>query len=173
MVLIPPCLTLSSIRYVSRVKWSNPGVVAIEKGAFWSLSTIVVSFTYMCFHRVGAISTPNCGPLKLVDKFTYLGSSVSSTKSDVYMRLAKAWTAIDRLSIIWMSDLSVKIKRDFFQVAVFSILIYGCTTWALTKRRENKLDGNCTRIQRAILNSITLKASPQKTTVVRSLTFHL
>ena len=25
MVLIPPCLTLSMIRYVSRVKWSNPG----------------------------------------------------------------------------------------------------------------------------------------------------
>ena len=23
--LIPPCLTLSNIRYVSRVKWSNPG----------------------------------------------------------------------------------------------------------------------------------------------------
>ena len=29
--LIPPCLTLSNIRYVSRVKWSNPrkGVVPI------------------------------------------------------------------------------------------------------------------------------------------------
>ena len=23
--LIPPCLTLSNIRYVSRIKWSNPG----------------------------------------------------------------------------------------------------------------------------------------------------
>ena len=23
--LIPPCLTLSIIRYISRVKWSNPG----------------------------------------------------------------------------------------------------------------------------------------------------
>ena len=23
--LIPPCLTLSNIRYVSRVKWSSPG----------------------------------------------------------------------------------------------------------------------------------------------------
>ena len=23
--MIPPCLTLSSIRYISRVKWSNPG----------------------------------------------------------------------------------------------------------------------------------------------------
>ena len=32
-----------------------------------------------------------------------------------------------------------------------SILLYGCTTWTLTKRIEKKLDGNCTRILRAIL----------------------
>ena len=55
--LIPPCLTLSNIRSVLRVKWSNSGkgvapsrylgVVAIEKGAFWSPSTKVVNFTYI------------------------------------------------------------------------------------------------------------------------------
>ena len=47
--MIPPCLTLSNIRYVLRAKWSNPGkrvapplhlgVVAIEEKAFWSPST--------------------------------------------------------------------------------------------------------------------------------------
>ena len=39
-----------------------------------------------------------------------------------------------------------------FQVAVVSILLYGCTTWTLTKRPEKKLDGNYTRMLRAILN---------------------
>ena len=43
-------------------------------------------------------------------------------------------------------------KRSFFQVAVVSILLYGCTTWTLTKRMEKKLDGNYTRMLRAILN---------------------
>ena len=43
-------------------------------------------------------------------------------------------------------------KRSFFQAAVTSILLYGCTTWTLTKRLEKKLDGNCTRMLRAILN---------------------
>ena len=62
--------------------------------------------------------------LKLVDKFTYLGSSVSSTEKDIDTRLTKAWTAIDRLSIIWKSDLTDKIKRSFFQAAVVSILLY-------------------------------------------------
>ena len=43
-------------------------------------------------------------------------------------------------------------KRGFFQAAVVSILLYGCTTWTLTKRLEKKLDGNYTRMLRAILN---------------------
>ena len=43
-------------------------------------------------------------------------------------------------------------KRSFFQAAVVSILLYGCTTWTLTKRPEEKLDGNYTRMLRAILN---------------------
>ena len=32
-----------------------------------------------------------------------------------------------------------------------SILLYGCTTWTLTKRMEKKLHGNYTRMLRAIL----------------------
>ena len=90
--------------------------------------------------------------LKRIDKFTYLGSSVSSTEKDIDTRLTKAWTAIDRLSIIWKSDLTDKMKRSFFQAGVVSILPYGCTTWTLTKRLEKKLDGNYTIMLRAILN---------------------
>ena len=58
----------------------------------------------------------------------------------------------NRLSIIWKSDLTDKMKRSFFQAAVTFILLYGCTTWTLTKRLEKKLDGNYTRMLRAILN---------------------
>ena len=104
---------------------------------------------YMCYNQTSNITTP---PLKLVDKFTYQGSSVSSTEKDIDTRLTKAWTAIDRLSIIWKSDLTDKMKRSFFQAAVVLILLYGCTTWTLTKRLKKKLDGNYTRMLRAILN---------------------
>ena len=106
----------------------------------------------LCFNQTGDISTLDGTSLKLVDKFTYLGSSVSSTKKDIDMQLTKAWTAIDKLSIIWKSDLTDKMKRSFFQAAVVSILLYGCTTWTLTKRLEKKLDGSYTRMLRAILN---------------------
>ena len=44
-------------------------------------------------------------------------------------------------------------KRSFFLAAVFSILLYGCTTWTVTKRMEKKPDGNYTRMLRAILNN--------------------
>ena len=43
-------------------------------------------------------------------------------------------------------------KHSFFQAAIVSILLYRCTTWTLTKRLEKKLDGNYTRMLRAILN---------------------
>ena len=46
-------------------------------------------------------------------------------------------------------------KRSFFQAAVVLILLYGCTTWMLSKRMEKKLDGNYTRMLRAILNKST------------------
>ena len=43
-------------------------------------------------------------------------------------------------------------KRSFFQAAVVSILLYGCTTWTPTKWLEKKLDGNFIKMLRAILN---------------------
>ena len=66
----------------------------------------------MCFNQAGYISTLDGTFLKLVDKFTYLGSSVSSTEKDIDMRLTKAWTAIDQLSVICKSDLTNKMKRS-------------------------------------------------------------
>ncbi len=44
---------------------------------------------------------------------------------------------MDKLSIIWKSDLTDKMKRS---------------TWTQTKRLEKKVDGNYTRMLRAILN---------------------
>ena len=89
----------------------------------------------MYFNQRGNISTLNGSSLKLIDKFTYLGSSVSLTKTDINTRLAKAWTAIDRLLVIWKSD-----------------WLYGCTMWMLTKRMEEKFDGHNKRMLWAILN---------------------
>ena len=86
-----------------------------------------------------------------MDMFTYVGSSASSSENDINMQLAKTWTAIKWLSIKWKSDLSDKIKRNFFQAPVVSILLYGCIIWTQTKSIEKKLDGNCTKMLPVIL----------------------
>ena len=114
-------------------------------------SSLLLQQCPACLVRLGDIPTLNGSSLKLVDKFTSLGSSVSSMETDIDTRLTKAWTAINRLSAIWKSDLTDKMKRSFFQAAIVSILLYGCTSWTLTKRREKKLDGNYTRMLGAIL----------------------
>ena len=69
---------------------------------------------YMCINQRADISTQNGSNLKLVWSFNYVGSSVSSIKTDINTGLAMAWTAIDRLLVIWKSDQTDKIKRIFF-----------------------------------------------------------
>ena len=73
---------------------------------------------YMCFNQRDDISTLNGSSQKLIDKFTYLGSFVSSTNRDI-KRVAKAWTANDRLSVIWKSDLTDKVKRRFSKQCLY------------------------------------------------------
>ena len=70
-------------------------------------------------------------------------------------------TTIHWVSVIWKSDMTDKMKRIFFPTAVVSILLYGCTTWTLTKRLEKKFDGNYARMPRAILNK-SWKQHPTK-----------
>ena len=124
------------------------------------------------FNQKCNISTLMVGPLKLVDKFTYLGSSVSSNKNEINTRLSQVWTVIERLSVIWKSDLTNAIKRSFFvQSAVVSILLYGCTLWTLTNWMEKKLENSCTRMLPEILNK-SWRQHLRKRAAVRSPTTH-
>ena len=70
-----------------------------QAGGSIGLHMIANKAEYMRFNRKGAISTLNAGPLKLVNKFTYLSSHVSSSESDVNILLENVWTDSDRLSI--------------------------------------------------------------------------
>ena len=92
------------------------------------------------------ISTLSGKPLEFVNQFTYFSDNISSTESEVSIRLAKVWTAFDRLSIIWKFDLSDKIIRDFFQSVAMSKVLYGCIILTLTKHTEKKLNKNNTYV---------------------------
>ena len=73
---------------------------------------------FMHFNQDGAISSLNGKLLKFVDQFTYLGSNISSTESDV--SLGKTWLALNNLLIIWKSNLSDKINWEFLQAVAVS-----------------------------------------------------
>ena len=68
---------------------------------------------YMCFIQRSDISTLIGRSLKLVDKFTYLGSSVSSAENNINIWLEKEMRTNDWLSVIWKSDLSDKKSAVF------------------------------------------------------------
>ena len=75
-----------------------------------------------------------------------------STEKDVRTRVAEAWSALDRLTIICKSWSSGSLKRNFLRAIVESVLVYGSTTWILTKQLEDKLGGTYCRMLCAILN---------------------
>ena len=50
---------------------------------------------------------------------------------------------------------------QFFQTMIVSILQYGCTTWTPSKQMEKKIDGNCTKMLRALLKK-SWKQHPTK-----------
>ena len=81
-------------------------------------------YSEFMYFKQGVIFTLRCRLLELIDKFTYLGSNISSTERDVNIHRAKAWTTINRLSIIGKSDLSSKIKEDIYQAVAVSVLLY-------------------------------------------------
>ena len=97
------------------------------------------------------IQTSDGSILEVVDDFTYLGSLVSSSKSDIKRRIALAWAAANKLHKIWKSGLSRTFKTRLFCSTVESVLLYGCETWTLTYDLQKKLDGCYTKLLRSIL----------------------
>ena len=119
---------------------------------------------YMCFNQTGDISTLDGSPLKLVDIFTYLGSSVSSTEKDIDTRLTKAWTAIHKLSIIWKSDLADKMKRCIVTGICMHYLDANKTAGEKARRQLHK--------NAASIIEQVLEATPHRAPTIRLRTSH-
>ena len=92
---------------------------------------------FMCFKQ-GTVLILSGKPLKFIDQFLYFDSNISSAENGIDICLSKTWTDINRITVIWKSDLFDKIKQDFF--LGMSVLLYRCTTWTLTRCMKNKLD---------------------------------
>ena len=69
------------------------------------------------------------------------------------------------------SDLTDKMKRSFFQAAVVSILLYGCTTWTLTKTAEKEARRESHKNAASNIEQV-LAATPHKAPTIRPTAYH-
>ena len=101
---------------------------------------------YMYWQEISKSAvTVNGQKLKAVDKFTYLGSTLSRSvhiNYEVDTRIAKASSAFGRLrSLVWeRKGISLSTKLSVYRAIVLTTLLYACETWTVYQRHEKKLN---------------------------------
>jgi hypothetical protein len=83
--------------------------------------------------------------LKVVDKFTYLGSTATDDDTldqEISSRLQRAGAAYGNLcKRVWKPrGITVKTKIAVYRACILSILLYGCQTWNTYKRHVDRLE---------------------------------
>ena len=96
--------------------------------------------------------------LEVVDTFSYLGSTVSSSTSlnaEISFRIAKAAAVMAKLNKrVWSNDLlSECTKMCVYQACILSTLLYGSESWTTYARQERRLNGFHLRCLRRLLHA--------------------
>ena len=94
--------------------------------------------------------------LNIVEKFTYLGSVITSNlslESELNTRIGKAATSMARLTKrVWENNmLTINTKMQVYQAVVLSTLLYGSEVWALYSHQERRLSAFHLRCLRRLL----------------------
>ncbi|RJG15198.1 hypothetical protein D4A39_16670, partial [Alcanivorax profundi] len=94
--------------------------------------------------------------LEVVDKFSYLGSTISSNLSldaELNVRIGKAASAMARLAKrVWDNPmLTLNTKMKVYQACVLSTLLYGSEAWTLYTHQERRLNAFHMRNLRRLL----------------------
>lgn len=93
--------------------------------------------------------------IEYVSQYIYLGQSVSfldQTESEINRRIATAWKKYWSLKEIMKNrDINIKIKSKLYNIVILPCLTYGCQTWSLRKKDENKLSVHQRKMERSML----------------------
>jgi len=101
--------------------------------------------------------TVNGESLKNVDRFTYLGSTLSlntTIDDEVNTRIARASVAYGRLqSSVWKRrGIGLQTKLKVYRAVILPTLLYACETWTVYQRHARKLNHFHTTCLRRLLN---------------------
>jgi len=89
-----------------------------------------------------------------VDRFVYLGATVSKEGGGTEDRVVKARGVFLRLKSIWSShSISRRTKVRPYTTLVKPVLMYGCETWKMNKCDENKI----VLILRTLIHKLALR----------------
>ena len=84
-------------------------------------------------------------PLNNVFRFRYLGTIFAANGSqhfDVDARIAMAMARCGRLRSIFDSEvITLNLKLRLYEVAVCSLLTYGCETWDIDEKTRKRING--------------------------------
>ena len=144
-----PCLTLSIIRYGSRVKWSNPGKGVAPFPTPWC-----------CSYRKGSLGLPST----MVANFTYLLTMIKITKPIELMRSGKV-AGVDRIPSELWKDVGPALHSKLHELLVCcweqdklpSDLRHAVI---VTKYKNKGEKSDCSKYQWITLLSITVKKNP-------------
>ena len=96
----------------------------------------------------------NSERVEQVEEYVYLGQLVtmeSDKTSEIKRRIAAAWGAFGKYRDIMKSNIPMCLKRKVYNQCVQAALTYGCQTWAVTKRMQERLRTTQRSMERAML----------------------
>ena len=89
-----------------------------------------------------------------VNDYVYLGQLVTmkNDKSDeIKRRIAAGWGAFGQYREILKSKIPLSLKRKVYNQCIQAAMTYGCQTWAVTKRMQDRLKTTQRSMERAML----------------------
>ena len=89
-----------------------------------------------------------------VDNYVYLGQLITmeNDKSDeIKRRIAAGWGAFGQYRDILKSKMPLSLKKKVYNQCIQAALTYGCQTWAVTKRMQDRLRTTQRSMERAML----------------------
>ena len=119
--------------------------------------------------------TVNGQPLERVEKFKYLGATISEegSKPEVLARAAQALIALAKLRPIWKTkNISLKTKVRLLRALVMSIFLYACESWTLTAKLQRRIESLEMKCYRRLLG-ISYRDHVTNESIRRTITQHI
>lgn len=98
--------------------------------------------------------TVNGSVVERVEEYVYLGQLVTTDNdktAEIKRRIAAGWGAFGKYRDIMKSKMAMCLKRKIYNQCVQAAITYGCQTWALTQRMEERLRVTQRSMERAMI----------------------